>query len=252
VFTSTTRSYRRCAGQMAADDTFHVVYTQGGDTLEYRTWTNGTFSAPTVLATNALGGGYSGLALALDAAGGVHIVFRSTNWDLRYISNAAGTWSGQQAFPGGNVNNGGELAVVIDAAGKAHVMSAAQNAANGSLRYSTNRTGSWVGADVDSGGGYGRWPSMGIDSNGSMQVSFSRMNRLRYGVFDGARWHFADLQAVPEKVWFSSLAADSKGNVHLGYTIEADGYGSDFDLGFISGRISGQLPLLSTSLTTPF
>ncbi|MEW6516040.1 MAG: carboxypeptidase-like regulatory domain-containing protein [candidate division FCPU426 bacterium] len=75
----------------------------------------------------------------------------------------------------------------------------------------------------------GYWPSLAVDAAGGLHVSSWESNHgrhssgnLQYRYFDGKRWFLELPDTEGDTGWYSSLALDSEGNVHVGYHNHTD------------------------------
>src|SRR3989304_3484256 len=86
------------------------------------------------------------------SVGKAHIsYYNNTNDDLRYATNASGTWVTTTVDSSGDV--GWHTSIALDTAGKAHI--SYLDYTNGDLKYATNASGTWITTTVDSRGDVG-------------------------------------------------------------------------------------------------
>ncbi len=146
-------------------------------------------------------------SLALDANNGVYISYHDNDNDLKYVTNATGSWV--QETVDSIFGAGQHSSLAIDSSGKIHI----GYLANGSLKYATNRSGSWETEILGEGGLY---PSLALDSNDKAHISYgSYYGDLKYTTNITGSW-------VVETVdggggYSSSLALDSSDKVHISY-----------------------------------
>jgi hypothetical protein len=89
-------------------------------------------------------------SIATDSNDTVHIsYYDATNGDLKYATNASGSWVTQTVDSAGDV--GGYTSIAVDSNNKVHI--SYSDVTNNDLKYATNVSGSWVTETVDSAGG---------------------------------------------------------------------------------------------------
>ncbi len=126
-------------------------------------------------------GGYKywDTSLAIDSQDKVHISYYvSTSDDLKYITNATGSWVVETLDSEGTVGYFASLAV--DSQDKVHI--SYQDRTNYDLKYITNATGSWVAETVESIGDVGWHTSLAVDSQDKVHISYHDYpnNDLKY------------------------------------------------------------------------
>jgi hypothetical protein len=91
-----------------------------------------------------------------------------TNYDLKYATNASGSWVSQPVDTAGDV--GRYTSIAIDGNNKAHI--SYWDYTNYELKYATNASGPWVSQPVDTAGDVGRDNSIAIDSQDKAHISY--------------------------------------------------------------------------------
>lgn len=107
------------------------------------------------------------------------------------------------------VGDGSSLA--IDAGGHTHVA----YIDNGLLKYSTNKTGTWVSQPVETV--FGDNVSLAIDSQGNPHVAYRHSGRMRYAVKSGGIWSTEYADTGDNTGNHCSLVLDSSDVPHLAY-----------------------------------
>ena len=118
--------------------------------------------------------------MALDASGHVHISYYAAGpyYDLRYATNASGSWATTTVDSSGDV--GLYTSLALDADGKAHISYYYSN--NADLKYATNASGYWVTTMVDSIEEVGMYTSIALDTSNKAYISYydSENRDLKY------------------------------------------------------------------------
>ena len=91
-----------------------------------------------------------------------------TSDDLKYATNASGSWVTTMVDSGGDVGDYSSLAV--NSSGYAYI--SYYDKTNGNLKYATNAPGSWVITVVDSDGDVGNYSSLAMDVSGYVHISY--------------------------------------------------------------------------------
>lgn len=174
------------------------------------TWHTETVDSSTVVRK------YTGecFSIAVDASGKVHVsYYDSTNSDLRYATNASGSWVASTLDSTGFV--GDENAIATDHSMKVHI--SYYDATNRDLKYATNASGSWVISTLDSAGYVGRKSSIASDAGSKVHISYvdeTGLN-LRYVTNASGSWIVSNLATA--RAGHTSLALDPAGKVHIAY-----------------------------------
>ena len=130
---------------------------------------------------------FGSVALAVDAAGAVHISYQdydSSGGDLKYATNKTGSWVSAviDGAAGGNV--GLESSIAVDASGVVHI--SYLDAASSRLKYANNVGGTWRTYEIDYASvGASGWgdTSIAVDAGGRIHIVYFWGNSL----FDATR-----------------------------------------------------------------
>jgi hypothetical protein len=213
-------------------------------------------------------------ALAVDSAGKLHVAYSVVSWlpvprtwgptELRYASNASGSWSSLPVVSDFAPYH--RPAIAVDDSARVHMAFASatnqfpsyaqsanawqvepvsSDAVRGialalddggtarlvyghpsALRYASRATGAWSVTDAPGAGG-STDPAFGIDSLGQAHVVFldSTNQSLRYSTNAGGTWATSVIEPPGASYWYSpALAMDGAGAVHAVYY---DGAGQD-------------------------
>ncbi|MFC2048989.1 hypothetical protein ACFLR5_02065 [Elusimicrobiota bacterium] len=132
------------------------------------------------------------------------------SFDLELIDNS----SGQIAFN----------ALALDANDNPHVAYYDGNTAN--IKYAYHDGASWVPTTIDYGVGTGigdyssRYCSIALDGEGYPHITYrDQPNKdLKYAAYDGVKWSTATIDSEGDVGYWSSIAIDGAGTVHIAYT----------------------------------
>jgi hypothetical protein len=104
----------------------------------------------------------------------MHISYFAYNGDLKYATNASGSWVTQTVDSAVYVilqfTSIENTSIATDSNNKVHI--SYYDATNGDLKYATNTSGSWVTQTVDSEGDVGINTSIATDSNNKVHISY--------------------------------------------------------------------------------
>jgi hypothetical protein len=148
-------------------------------------WTTGTVDSTADWA--------NGCSIAINASKTIYISYAdSINYKLRCAYKAIGatTWTTQE-IPGisdveGDIYNGGTTSIAVNPVdNKVHIVFYAKDPSKAgnplSLRYVTNKTGSWVAETIDSSvDNVGQYCSIKIDATGKIHISYYNGSALKY------------------------------------------------------------------------
>jgi len=154
-------------------------------------------------------------SIAVDSYDNIHISYYDyTNLDLKYATNANGSWYTSTIDSEGIVGSGSSIAV--DSSDKVHI--SYLNYTDLDLKYATNASGTWSTYTVASTGDVGKFTSIAIDSGGTVHIShFDDTDfDLEYTTNAGGSWttYTVDSAGVGQ---FTSLAVDSADKIHISY-----------------------------------
>jgi hypothetical protein len=218
-----------------ANGRLHTSYAHSGnEDLKYATCAANCASAAswqTVTLDGALTSVGTFTAIVVDATGRIHITYSDdTNGNLKYATCASGcatatNWQMATVDAGGMGVQATSLAVQPN--GRLHV--AYYDFASRDLDYATcggncATPGNWQSVTVDAAGDVGRDASMAVDVTGRLHVSYYEYGdgNRKYATCAtnctaAASWQSATVEAIGDVGWYSSLAVDEHGRVHVAY-----------------------------------
>jgi hypothetical protein len=132
------------------------------------------------------------------------------------------------AIPSGIIDSsayvGQESSIAVDSNGYTHI--AHYDATNADLKYTTDKSGTWVSTTVDVTGLVGKYPSIALDSNGKVHISyFDQTNEdLKFATDSSGAWVISSIATSNDVGKYSSIAIDSNDKVHISYYDESYGY----------------------------
>jgi hypothetical protein len=156
--------------------------------------------------------------MALDNNNKLHISYHdSTDGNLRYATNASGSWDLQDADL--NTNFVGQYtSIAVDNNNKAHISYIDET--NHTLKYATNAGGSWQSETVDSTFNINFETSIAIDKNGLIHISYydNYNQHLKHAYGSFSSWTKETVDNSPYDTGrYSSIAVDSWNNVYISY-----------------------------------
>jgi hypothetical protein len=167
-------------------DIVHISYYDWGGDLKYATgYPSGPWDIQTVDSAVYVQLYFYSIvntSIATDSNNKVHIsYYDATNDDLKYATNASGSWVTQTIDSAGDV--GGYTSIAVDSNNNVHI--SYYDATNGNLKYATNASGSWVTQTVDSAGDVGINTSITI-ANNKVHISYydATNDDLKYATND--------------------------------------------------------------------
>jgi len=156
-------------------------------------------------------------SIATDSNNKVHIsYYDNTNYDLKYATNASGSWETYTIDSEGDV--GWYTSIAIDSNNKVHI--SYHDYTNYDLKYATNASGSWETYTIDSEGDVGWWnTSIAIDSNNKVHISYhdNTSYDLKYATNASGSWETYTIDSSGSTGWHTSIAIDSNNKVHISY-----------------------------------
>jgi hypothetical protein len=199
--------------------------------------TNNTAMSPTATPTNAGGAipstvidstGYVGqyTSIAIDSNGYKHIAYGDgTNCHLMYATDKTGTWVNISVDTTGNACS--HIAIAIDSNDAVHI--SYLDGINKDLRYATcssdcTTASNWDDVSVDTSGSVGAFPSIAIDSNDAVHISYHDYSNhdLKYatcssGCTTASNWDVVSVDTTGTVGQYNSIAIDSNDAVHISY-----------------------------------
>ncbi len=158
-------------------------------------------------------------SIAVDSNNKAHISYvDATNGDLKYATNASGSWQELTVDSLGDVGPVfSSRSIAIDSNNKIHI--SYYDATNGYLKYATDVSGSWETFFVDNTWDVGRYASIAIDSNNRVHISYcdNASYDLKYATNASGSWETFILDSPGIVGKSTSITIDSDNNVHISY-----------------------------------
>jgi len=157
-------------------------------------------------------------SIATDSNNKVHIsYFDIGKNDLRYATNASGSWVKTTIDSTGAV--GQYTSIAIDSSDKVHI--SYFDIGKNDLRYATNASGSWETFKIDETGAVGLYTSIAIDSSDKVHISYydATNQRLKYATKapSSISWDIKTIDDTASVGLYTSIAIDSGDKVHISY-----------------------------------
>ena len=163
-------------------------------------------------------------SVAVDSKGWVHIsYYDASNGDLRHAVNAYGVWVIDSVMDGAQGDVGWYSSIAIDSSDKVHI--GYYDFDREYLMHATNVTGTWVPEIVDNAGGRGEHLSLALDQSDKVHISYYDRGTgdLWYATNSGpppppgSTWTKQLVDDTGDIGWYTSVAVDSGGKVHISY-----------------------------------
>ncbi len=172
-----------------------------------------------------------GTSLAIDANGYKHVTyFDDTNYVLKYATDASGSWVNITLNTTTYHQQSSSSSIVIDSGGVLHV---AYSGASGNLTYATcsstcTSNASWTFVEIDDSGSASGSPSLAIDSNNTMHISYIEYNAgttpetLKYATCSAScttasSWSNITVDNSFNTANHADIAIDSNDGLHISY-----------------------------------
>jgi hypothetical protein len=200
-----------------SSDKVHISYYDAtNDHLKHATNASGSWVTETVDSGLGYSALYSGryTSIAIDTSDNVHIhYYDATNEELKYATNASGSWVIDTVESGLGVIYGGcrFTGMVLDSSGKAHI--SYLDDTNLDLGHATNASGSWATEIVPSPALMGG-TSVALDSLGKAHVGYSG-ETVKVATDASGSWVTEEVDPVEGAD--ISIAVDSSDKAHIGY-----------------------------------
>ena len=166
-------------------------------------------------------------SIALDGAGKAYIsYFDLTNSDLKYATNASGSWVTTTVDTIVEGLLGTEFpatSIALDAAGKAHISyyqwEYGEHFYYTYLMYTTNASGAWVSMSVDEVGHGSQYTSIAVDTSGNAHISYfeSVNGDLKYVTNASGSWVTTTVDSAGDVGAYNSIALDTAGKAYISY-----------------------------------
>lgn len=203
-----------------SNDKVHISYN---GSIKYATNKSGAWQAYTLCAEK-----YSTQSsLAVDQSDKLHMsYFYCDDLDddgcddggVKYTTNKSGSWQTQIVERGSDVGFSPSLA--LDSNGKAHICY--WDIQWFAIKYATNATGGWKREEVGPAGGSDFDCDIAVDSNNKVHISYyDQYNGLKYITNSSGTWQSHSIDVILRGN-YNSIALDSKGGVHIGYSDHAN------------------------------
>lgn len=179
---------------IAVDSNNHPHFAYGGDHLYYAYYDGSAWHYETADSSSGVGRYAS---IALDSSGKVHIsYYDETNKDLKYATNASGSWVTTTVYNSRNfyssiqegryyISGEGYTSIAIDASGKVHINYSVYY--NGSIKYATNSSGSWLTTIIDERNlDESAETSITLDESDNAHISYYNSPSLKYATMHQA------------------------------------------------------------------
>ncbi|MBI1908544.1 MAG: hypothetical protein HYS22_00005, partial [Deltaproteobacteria bacterium] len=172
-------------------------------------------------------------SIAVDSSGNPSIsLYRGLTSDLGLNSNPNFSQNGNNAaFSYTGIDGIGDVgagtSIAVDSNNKLHI--AYRDTTNSTLKYATNKSGSWATETIEAGGVS---PSIAVDSNGTVHISHQASSKVRYVTGTAGSW--SSQQVISNGVFnlTSSLALDSNNKVY----ITATSFNTPFQLQYATNK----------------
>jgi hypothetical protein len=152
------------------------------------------------------------------------VTYASPNGDLKYATNASGSWVTTTVDSTGDV--GKYTSIAVDSSNKAYI--SYYDVTNGDLKYATNASGSWVTTTVDSTGDVGKHTSIAVDSSNKAYISYYDVTNgdLKYATNASGSWVTTAVDSTGDVGKHTSIAVDSSNKAYISYynDIVTNGY----------------------------
>ena len=163
-------------------------------------------------------------SLAVDSNNRLHISYYDyTNHDLKYATNASGSWTVETVDTVGDV--GMYTSIAVDSNDKIHISYHDDTTGDGTLKYATGTSGSWdtYAIEIGSGSSAGLETSIAIDSKDRIHICYRNSvelgsSYLRYATNASGSWVKSTIDSPGGQ--FSSIAVDSNDKIHISYYCE--------------------------------
>ncbi|MBI5055171.1 MAG: PKD domain-containing protein [Nitrospirae bacterium] len=200
-------------------------YDYSNSDLKYATNESGSWVAYKINPTGDVGS-YS--SIAVDSNNRVHISYSEqfvvnlhVDYDLKYATNASGSWVVSTIDTAGSV--GQYSSIAVDSNNKAHI--GYYDWDNGDLKYATNLSGTWTISVIDSTGYVGQYSSIATDSDNEVHISYYDYTNsdLKYATNESGSWVVYTINSAGDVGTYSSITIDSNKKAHIGYYDSTNG-----------------------------
>jgi len=153
-------------------------------------------------------------SIALDNSNNAYISYKdNSNGDVKFATNASGSWVTQTVESTGTV--GSYTSLALDGSNNAYI--SYRDDFNANLKYATNASGSWVPQTVDSTGNVGLWTSLALDGTNAYISYYDFSNDdLKYATNASGSWVPQTVDSTGIVGNYTSLALDGT-NAYISY-----------------------------------
>jgi hypothetical protein len=270
--TVTNEGYtNRCVLALDSSGNPHLAYTtdlgnpQGPIILKYASWTGTNWSIQNVDSYSSLFQ-YSSMYLGLDSNGNPHIMYGNVTqypmsspnggvkilYSVKFAEWNGSAWKIQTAFS--HLSRYGNMA--LDSKGHPHFIYTQDypisHGSNSTLFYVSWNGSAWNSQTVVSDANLGDGSSFALDAYDFPHIDFCNgtSEALVYAYWAGNAWDFQTVGPNNLAIEAGPLAIDSKGNVHITYSGDLDGFmsfGETVYIMYAKGSESIYTPIPSTS-----
>jgi|GEM_PF-4498841 len=168
-----------CYLAMDSNGKVHIAYLDStANDIKYINNVSGAWSTPEFIGDSAASS-FRDVSLALDSNNKAHISYYMKNGELRYATNASGSWV-KTILDSGDV---GEFpSIAVDANDGIHI--SYYDTGNGNLKYAYNISGTWELKTIDNAADVGRDSGLAVDGEGEINISYKDADNssLKYAV----------------------------------------------------------------------
>jgi len=225
----------------------HMAY--GGDRL-YHSYFDGTQWHYEVVDNSPAG---QVASIVIDSNGKAHISYQNgANYDLKYATNASGSWVTETVDSAGSV--GAYSSIALDSNNKIHI--SYLDWTNHYLKYATNTSGTWTVASLNSMGQYGFYTSLAVDSYNKVHISCqfkaSGAYALLYVTNVSGTWvtSAVDSSVLQDVGEYISIAVDSNNSAHISYKSGSDS--GDYAVKYATNASGSWVRYMIDSYGVPF
>ncbi len=209
-----------------ANDHVHIAYVDSNNTmtLRYIDDVSGSWSAVQAIDTCD----YWAPSLAVDSHGNAYVAY-SNGIDLKYATNAGGSWVNTTIETSNMSFAGYEVSIAVDHNDKVGI--AYSNTQSGVVKYATNAGGSWVIENVTNASNFECSPSLAFDSANHPYIaccSVGTINGLVLHANTTGNWTTSvadpsvDIYNSDVEVAYLSLCIDHAGHAQIAYETSYD------------------------------
>ena len=206
-----------------SSNNIHIIYPDsesGVAYLKYATNTSGSWQITTISSSES---SFGFAPVAIDSAGKLHICYivrySSSTGPLKYLTNASGAWSETTLVDFLTTDSiySSYSSIALDQSDKVHI-SYYIGGDHNSLRYLTNRSGTWLDTTISSYSGdrYSTIVSaITVDNNGNAHICYSYRSKVMYSTNASGSWESTQLAYPASISQIQPIAVVGSGEVHI-------------------------------------